>query len=148
MTDASATWQPKSEMFWRQDPEIERTRKLPGWVEFHRDAGRVVLYFDHMAREGKRGGAFLCDAYTMREHRGNWSVQQLATGRGGTALDSVIDAYRLSGTTFDTAEKWIAQMRGNPSPVTAMVDDFDDEPQPAPQEDDFGDLAADDFGDL
>lgn len=98
-------------MMWSVDPNVDAARKHAGWQEFHRAAGRVGVFFDHMVRESRRG-QYTCDAFTTSE--------KLATGRGATVIASVADAYAKAGRTSPDADQWLVVLTG------VAADDFDE----------------------
>ena len=104
---AAHVWQPIPEVLWRSDPQVEAARQHNGWPQFHRAAGQIGLYFDHVERDGRRG-QYLATAFTLVDRV---SVK-LADGRGATPITAVAEAYRLSGRGSPDADQWLAVLQG------------------------------------
>lgn len=84
----------KPEMLWKQEPEIEAARKLPGWVEFHRACGRLGFFFDHPERVGGRRSDWVIDCFTaVKNRRGLYENVGLSQGRGRTVVDALRAAH-------------------------------------------------------
>ena len=91
------------EMMWKQDAEIDATRKRPGWAAFHRRCGQSALYFDHPERQGRRGG-YQITAFSATRRAGFYETRPLATSSGATVLDALAAAYRDAGRPVADAE--------------------------------------------
>ena len=121
------TWSPIPEMMWRNDPEVEAARKMPGWGKFHRECGKEFLYFDHIERHGGKRGEYLAVAFTLvgRDRR---TPEKVAEGRAKTVLGAVEAAFRAAGRHIPAAEPWLALLT---NPVAAATPDPEQEPADA-----------------
>lgn len=108
---------------WRIDPEIDSLRKLPFWVEFHREAGKRGLCVDRPTKVGK---GCQCVAFTPQKNdHGGWVAYELSRGEGKTPLDAMEDAYRKSGRCDAALDELWEKLRGRWVPV--VVEDEEDE---------------------
>lgn len=96
-------------MMWKPDPAIEAARKLPGWGAFHRECGKVGLFFDHPEREGRRG-AWGFDAFTVEAR----VPRLLVTGKGATVIDALTDAHDRSGRGNPETARLLAALTAPP----------------------------------
>lgn len=113
------------ELLWKIDPEIDALRKLPFWVDFHRESGKRGLCVD---RPIKVGGKCQCVAYTTQKNdHGGWVAFHLADGVGKTPLAAMEDAYRKSGRADAVLDELWEKVCGRwVAPVAVVeVDEFD-----------------------
>ncbi len=96
-------------------------RKLPNWMEFHREAGRRKLCFDRPVKDGKR---YTCVAFTTKDApAGGWLSYKLAEGAGKTPLESMEAAYRESGRTCEDLDRLWDKVCGRGAAVVAEDED-------------------------
>ena len=105
---SAAAHTPKSELFWRPDPNVDAARKLPEWVEFHRICGRQSLCFDHIERDGRRG-QYTAQAMMIERSGGGYQYRLLATGRGADVLASLSAAYEAAGVDVPGAAEMLSR---------------------------------------
>jgi hypothetical protein len=108
-------------MQWRSDPQIDASRKLPGWGAFHRICGEQTesFAFDHPAREGR---TWTYDCFTTIRRRDFYEIVRLSVGRGKTLLDALQDAHDRCGRATPETTAALALLIDGP-PVAD--DDFE-----------------------
>lgn len=105
-------WFPVNDMLWTPDRNYEEARKLPEWGAFHRLCGKHGLCFDFPEREGR---GYRMVAFTPEKTAaGGWRSVPLATGRGGTILAAMGQAYELCGRTVPGAAEMLARGLAGP----------------------------------
>lgn len=114
------TWSPKPEMQWRDSPDVEAARKLPGWVEFHKVCGAQRLFFDHIEKTGR---AFICTAFTGS----GTETRKTAEGSGKTVIEALEAAYRAARMPIDAADVALARMKGGADDFEALLGSAGDE---------------------
>ncbi|WP_242136985.1 hypothetical protein [Sphingomonas sp. TREG-RG-20F-R18-01] len=118
------TYHPKSEFLWRIDPAVEAARKLPDWGPFHRECGKLNVFFDHIEKQSK---AFAASAFTLKRHPTGFEHIHLADGRGLTVIAALEDAYQKSGRVVPAALPHLDRMAGRETPFADLLGDpFED----------------------
>ncbi len=103
------TWSPTPEMMWKSDPEIEAIRKVPAWGKFHRECGKVMLYYDHIERVGGKRSDYAAVAFTLGGKE-RLTPTKVAEGRGKTVAAALNDAFlgaQQQGFSAPEAQPWM-----------------------------------------
>lgn len=109
-------------MLWKPDPDAEAARKHPDWKQFHREAGKLGVFFDHIRRESRT--KFGCVAFTTRpSDAGGWNSFHLADGTGRTVMESLDDAWRKCGVASVVVDGLADRLCGRV--VEAEAEDFE-----------------------
>lgn len=107
------------EMMWKVDPDIEAARKLPGWMEFHRQCGKVGLYFDIPSRSGNRG-PFTVVAFTLKRNGvDGYNSYEIARASGRHLIQTMQQAHDQSGRATDETAALLDRMINPPAEIAA-----------------------------
>lgn len=85
---------PEPEMLWKPNKDVEEARADPRWEKFHKECGKIGLFFDRITRQG-------CVAFMVEDRRS----YELAHVEGARSVwDAVEQGYRQSGRRSDAVD--------------------------------------------
>lgn len=106
-------------LFWRgPTAAVREAAKHPGWAEFHRQAGKVGLFFDDIEPAGRTGYGAV--AFRIERERGYCVRYVVAQGKGDGPIEAVLDALNKAPALAREEAERLSGLLGD-APVIEML---------------------------